>query len=225
MEIISNIIPKGKANRPGKAMIPLYITIHETGNYSAGAKSHGNYLKNTTAKVSWHYTVDDNCAVQHLPTSETAYHAGDGANGRGNTKSIGIEICVNADGDFSKACENTAELVRKLMKAHNIPIENVVQHNRWNGKNCPQRLRQSGWADFIKMCKAEPKEEIEMTKADVIAIIEEYEKNKAKQTVSPWAKESFEKATKAGILDGSNPRGNVSREMLATVLHRLGFFR
>ncbi len=220
MTIYTSVIAKGRPNRPGIAMKPKYITIHETGNYSKGANAaaHASYLRNTSAKVSWHYTVDDKCAYQHIPNSEVAYHAGDTY---GNSVSIGIEICVNPDGDFNKACLNAAELVRKLMKVHEIPIENVVQHNRWNGKDCPKNLRKSGWKDFISLCK----EEDDMTKAEVIAIIEEYEKNKAKQGASDWAKVGFNAAASAGVMDGSAPKGNVTREMLATVLHRLGLIK
>ena len=226
MEIVTSLIYKGRPNRPGMAMTPKYITIHETGNYAKGAnaKAHASYLRTTTAKVSWHYTVDDTCAYQHIPNTETAFHAGDGKYGIGNTKSIGIEICVNKDGDFSRACENAAELVRKLMKYHNIPITNVVQHNRWNGKNCPANLRKSGWKEFIALC-AKKQEEDDMTKEEVLAIIKEYEENKAKQTVSDWAKEGFEAATKSGTMDGSAPKSYVTREMLATILRRLGFFK
>ena len=39
---------------------------------------------------------------------------------------------------------------------------------------------------------------------------------------SSWAKQAWEKAVSKGILDGSNPKGNCTREMLATVLDRLG---
>lgn len=66
------------------------------------------------------------------------------------------------------------------------------------------------------------KGEIELTKEDVIAIIEEYEAEKAKAEVGAWAQTAFDKATKKGILDGSTPKGPVSREMLAVVLNRLG---
>ena len=40
--------------------------------------------------------------------------------------------------------------------------------------------------------------------------------------VSDWALESWNKAVAKGILDGSSPKGNVTREMLAVVLDRLG---
>ena len=39
---------------------------------------------------------------------------------------------------------------------------------------------------------------------------------------SAWAKEAWEKAVQKGVLDGSAPQGNCTREMLATVLDRLG---
>lgn len=45
----------------------------------------------------------------------------------------------------------------------------------------------------------------------------------AKDTgASAWAREAWEKAVQKGILDGSAPQGNCTREMLATVLDRLG---
>ena len=61
MEIKKEYIPKGRKNRPGYAMKPSYITIHNTGNSSKGANAemHGRYVKNATTAESWHYTVDD----------------------------------------------------------------------------------------------------------------------------------------------------------------------
>lgn len=45
----------------------------------------------------------------------------------------------------------------------------------------------------------------------------------AKDTgASAWAQEAWEKAVQKGVLDGSAPQGNCTREMLATVLDRLG---
>ena len=43
-----------------------------------------------------------------------------------------------------------------------------------------------------------------------------------KDAPSTWAADAFNKATKKGILDGSNPQGNVTREMLAVILDRIG---
>lgn len=40
--------------------------------------------------------------------------------------------------------------------------------------------------------------------------------------VSDWAKDSWNKAVKAGVLDGTDPQGTVTREMLAVIIDRLG---
>lgn len=154
VQIVRDYIPAGKINRPGKTNPMQYITIHETGNTSkgAGAKAHASYLRNLRDKVSWHYTVDSQVIYQHLPDNETAYHAGDGADGPGNAKSIGIEICVNADGDFDQAVRNAAQLCRKLMAEHGISQANIKQHHDWARKDCPRNLRRSGWDDFLVLC-------------------------------------------------------------------------
>lgn len=152
MEIIKSLIPPANVNRPD-AHQPEYITIHETGNPSKGADAaaHSKYLNGLQEKISWHYTVDDHCAYQHLPDWEGGYHAGDGS-GDGNRKSIGIEMCVNQDGNYEQTLRNTAELVRQLMGTYGIPLSRVVQHNHWNGKDCPQQLRKAGrWQEFLNM--------------------------------------------------------------------------
>lgn len=201
VSITQEWIPAGRINRPGKTNPMQYITIHETGNTAAGAdaRAHASYLRNVNAKVSWHYTVDSRAIYQHLPDNESAFHAGDGADGPGNARSIGIEICVNADGDFDKAVRNAAQLCRKLMAEHGIALKNIRQHNAWNGKDCPYHLRRSGWNAFLTLCAAAP---------DAIP--------------SAWAKASWEKAVARGITDGLRPQAACTREELVTMLDRAG---
>jgi hypothetical protein len=139
----------------------LFVTIHETGNTSrgSGARNHANYLKGDTAAglpVSWHYTTDDTETYQHVPETEDAFHAGDGG-GNGNRQSIGIEICVNSDGNFQVAIDRTAVLVADICRRRNIPVENIRQHNHWSGKNCPQNIRAGrphNWDVFISKVRA-----------------------------------------------------------------------
>lgn len=159
LRIQQDLIPAGRGNRPGGSNPDTYITIHETGNYArgAGALAHASWLKSDDAakrQISYHYTVDDHCICQHLPDGERAYHAGDGGSGTGNACSIGIEICVNADGSFTQARANAASLVRLLMERHGIALANVVQHNRWNGKDCPYTIRhtEGAWEAFLALC-------------------------------------------------------------------------
>lgn len=161
MNIIQDLIPKGRRNRTGYEMKPEYITVHDTANTRKGADAlaHARYLKSdfaANAPVSWHFTVDDKQIVQHLPLDENGWHAGDGAEGPGNRTSIGVEICENADGDRAKAEENAAELVGWLLEKFGLSIERVVQHHHWSGKNCPRilRSRSGGWEAFLKAVEA-----------------------------------------------------------------------
>lgn len=162
LAIQTYLIAQEADNRPGGSNPCKYITIHETGNAAKGADAaaHAAYLDSAAGErdmVSWHYTVDDHAIVQHLPDYETAYHAGDGKDGPGNTTSIGIEICVNAGGDFEVAKANAAALVRLLMEEHGISADRVVQHNHWNGKDCPKTIRATtgAWEAFLALCRGE----------------------------------------------------------------------
>ncbi|WP_282062887.1 peptidoglycan recognition protein family protein [Bacillus pumilus] len=148
VKIIKDFIPKGNRNRPGNYMKPLYIKVHNTANTKKGADAanHASFVKRSSTAVSWHFTVDDKVIYQHLPLKENEWHAGDGR-GTGNMKSIGIEICENADGNFEKAVENAQWLIRKLMTEQGIPLANVLPHKRWSGKNCPRKLL-NRWDSF-----------------------------------------------------------------------------
>ena len=158
MNIINMITTKNKNHYNGVNKC-LYITIHETGNTDVGANAinHAKYINNGSSET-WHYTVDSERVVQQYNESVQCWHCGDGR-GDGNLNSIGIEMCVNSDGNINKTIDNTIDLVKYLMNKFNIPINNVVQHNRWNGKNCPQNIRSGKpitWGTFIDKIKSTP---------------------------------------------------------------------
>lgn len=165
MIIKEQLIPdnkKPKYNVEGKLvtfqMVPEYITIHETANTGKGAnaQAHANLqLNGNSRQASWHVQVDDKEAIQSLPFNEAGMHAGDGTYGNGNRKSIGIEICVNCDGNYEKALENAAAVVGQLMERFNIPPHRVVTHKHWSGKNCPTNLLKGRWQEFLNRCIAE----------------------------------------------------------------------
>lgn len=148
-----------KAKRPGYSMKPEYITIHDTANKSkgAGAEMHNRYVHNVAPNPSWHFSVDDKAIYQHLPLNENGWHAGDGTNGTGNRKSIGIEICENSNGNRAQAEKNAAWLTAKLLKDFGLPLAAVKQHYDWSGKNCPNVLRgrKNGWAGFLAAVEKE----------------------------------------------------------------------
>src|SRR5690625_96605 len=153
------IVPDNLAKRVtyGGTNKKQYITVHQTGNTSKGADAgaHARLQANGNSRsASWHYQVDDKEIIQSFSDNAQCWHAGDGR-GTGNLNSIGIELCINSDGDYKKTLENGAELVRHLMAKYNIPIINVKQHNHWSGKNCPAQIRAgkegNSWNDFLNM--------------------------------------------------------------------------
>jgi N-acetylmuramoyl-L-alanine amidase len=80
MQIKQKLIPtRYKDTRPGIAMNPVYITIHETDNTSAGADAEAHaklQASGNSRTASWHYTVDDKEIWQSVPDDEVAWHAG-----------------------------------------------------------------------------------------------------------------------------------------------------
>ncbi len=151
MNIIQDLIPKGKINRPGTANSCKYITVHDTGNTSAGANAaaHAKYIKSLNEKTSWHYTVDDTCIYQHLPEVEKSYHTSDK---EANESSIAIELCVNSDGNMVRTRDNAVNLIRDLTKKKGIPAENIRRHKDWTGKNCPASFDEAAWEAFLAKC-------------------------------------------------------------------------
>lgn len=137
-------------------MTPQYITIHNTAN-NASAWNEISYMIGNNNEVSFHYAVDDVEVVQGIPTDRNAWHCGDGANGTGNRKSIGVEICYSKDGGdkFNKAEKNSAIFVAELLKKYGWGIDRVKKHQDWSNKNCPHRTQQLGWQRYLNMVQAE----------------------------------------------------------------------
>ncbi len=137
--VYTAIISEGPARPMIKRKIK-YIVIHETDNFAkgVGAQNHANFLSyNNTSTTSWHYTVDDHEIYHHIPDNEIAYHAGEKV---GNEFGIGIELCVNDDGDFTKTFENAAKLVAYLLKEYDLDISALKTHHDFSGKDCPHKI-------------------------------------------------------------------------------------
>ena len=96
-------------------MIPTRVVIHNTAN-DASAENEIRYMRSNTQKVSFHYAVDDIEAIQAIPETRNAWHAGDG-NGKGNRQGIAIEICYSKSGGprFEAAERNAAELTASIL--------------------------------------------------------------------------------------------------------------
>ena len=155
-----------------RSMRPRYITVHSTQNYSGDAWDHAKALRNGKLRaykrrggnrigyLTWHFTVQEDVAVQHLPTNEQGEHAD--FDGPGNNYSIGIEMCEHRGNSRSRTLERTAMLCASLMNEYDIPLRHVVPHYHWPRKgtsplhkNCPHFLMTNGrpgskWNAFVR---------------------------------------------------------------------------
>lgn len=150
LEIIKKQLGCNITKRTGK---PIYIVIHDTGNKNIGADAqrHFDYFNGGDRGASADFFVDDKIILQ-ANDYHTYYtwHCGDGKGKYGitNGNSVGIEICINADGDYKKAVENAIALTKQLMDELGITAKNVVRHYDASRKNCPASMTEDTWADF-----------------------------------------------------------------------------
>mgnify|MGYP005841650771 CR=1 FL=1 len=152
MIIEKKLIRYNYSSRNGQAI--LYIVIHDTGNKSKGANAemHYKYFDMQKRKASAHYFVDDTKIIQTVEETNAAWHVGDGKGKYGitNQNSIGVEICVNEDSDYSKAVENAIQLTKYLMQKHSISLERVVRHFDASRKICPASMSADNWEEWKK---------------------------------------------------------------------------
>ena len=202
MDIIKDLVPESKYSmKCPYTMAAEFIVIHNTSN-DASAKSEITYMKSNDAQTSFHFAVDDVEVRQGIPIDRNAFHAGDGVNGEGNRKGIGIEICYSKSGGerFNKAEERAAEFVAELLKERGWGIDRVKKHQDFSGKYCPHRTLDLGWERFLK------KVELYM---DLLARVEALEKKTDKfiyawvdDNMPDWAKPTVIKLMDKGYLKG-----------------------
>lgn len=131
------------------------ITIHNTAN-DASAMAEISYMIGNNNKVSYHSAVDNERIVEGIDFSRNSWNAGDGVNGKGNRKTIAIEICYSKSGGekFEQAEKLCAEYVAYLLKQYGWGIDRVKKHQDWSGKYCPHRTLDLGWERFLNMVQA-----------------------------------------------------------------------
>ena len=136
-----------------------YIVVHYTANSTDTAYNNTRYFKSVNRNASANYFVDDNSIWQCVQDKDIAWHCGDklksgnGGSYHGkctNSNSIGVEMCCTNYDVSAKTEANTIELVKYLMKKHNIPASNVIRHYDVTNKICPKPMvnNQSRWNNF-----------------------------------------------------------------------------
>lgn len=138
-----------------------YIVIHYVGAVST-AKNNADYFAGGDRQASAHYFVDETSIWQSVEESRAAWHCGGPLQGTGghtffgyctNLNSIGIEMCVVKEkGKYivkTDTVNNTAWLVRDLMKRYGISKEHVIRHYDVTGKSCPAAYPEYATGDYL----------------------------------------------------------------------------
>lgn len=219
-------------NNPNKLMSePIkFITVHQTDNTDVGADAdrHHSYLRNGSGgtKTSWHYTVDEKGAIQSFRDNRVMWHCADDV---GNATSLSMELCVDADKigepmmgreNYQKTVLNAQKLLAIKLYEHGLKVTDIVQHNNWNGKNCPREIRAGAygitWSVFLSGVQKQvdelnkilnPKKPVSTTQAtDGKLFIVKIGAYKSRENAEALIKEAQEKGFNAYMTIDNDPK-------------------
>ena len=150
-QLKSNWLPADKyALKAPYPMTPEGLIVHNTAG-SASAMEEAQAMCTNDSAVSFHVVIDEENAVECIPFSRNAFHAGDGAQGYANRNLIGIEIARSAEesGDrFRRAEENAALYIAHVCVQYGWTSAQLHQHNWYSATECPHRTK-AHWSDFL----------------------------------------------------------------------------
>lgn len=206
MEIKQMLLTPSKFTRPQTKIKPTAIAWHYVGNPGTSAIANRNYFESLkvgkkNSKGNYIYASSnfiiglDGEIIECIPPGEKSF-----CTNQANGYTISVECChPDGTGKFTEATyKSMVWLGKYLMQKYSI--KNNIRHYDITGKICPKWFADypEEWEKFKKELEDKPMEE-----------------------VSEWAKEAWEWAKKNKYLDGTNPKGTVTREMLAQVLFNL----
>lgn len=218
-------------NRSTRTQRVEYIVVHDTGNPSAGADAEANYkyFNGGDRSSSADFFVDDKQILQVNDYKKYySWHCGDGHGKYGitNSNSVGVEICINKDGNYAKAVSNAVDAVKYLMAELGIDEDHVVRHYDASHKNCPATMHDSSWTSWKNFKRRLSESEgLTMTQYEELKqIIEAQSKeidelktaiggtmiyNYIDSNMPDWAVPAVKAAVDSGSLQGSGENGEL----------------
>ena len=154
-----------------------------------------------------------------------------GAHAKGhNDKSIGI-CCEGAYMTETMPAAQLAalkDLIRDIMSRYGKL--KLLRHKDVNETDCPgvnfPWAEVQRYADTQQTTKDSVEKEIKaMTDKEFAQYMDRYRAAKANQQPHPYAAEAWSKAKAAGIVDGSKPQCELTREQFVVILQRLGLLK
>ncbi|MEC1021444.1 peptidoglycan recognition protein family protein, partial [Bacillus paralicheniformis] len=150
VKVVKNFVKVNQYTRPGLKLAGVKgIVMHWTATPGASALNERNYFNGTCIAdkrfASSHYFVDRKEAQLIIPENEVAYHAHDQnrcyvsfLKPNANTKAIGVEMCVEKNGQIhSETVQNAAEVVADLCRRYGLSTDKIVRHYDVTNKSCP----------------------------------------------------------------------------------------
>ena len=222
--------------KAGKKIKPQGIMVHSTGANNPWLKryvgpddgllgknqynNHWNQDKPGGRQVCVHAFIgklaDGSIATyQTLPWNHRGWHAG----GDANNTHIGFEICEDGLTDasyFSAVYKEAVELCVHLCKLYGLSEKDIICHSEGYKQGIA-----SNHADVMHWFPKHGKT-MDDFRADVRKeLLKGGTAVAGKNKPSSWAQEAWEWAKKEGLLDGTRPKDNLTREEFAVVLQKV----
>ncbi len=139
-----------KATGPNPTITISDDTYYVLNDVKSTVKAPGNYPI-TPAGIYTYIGGNGNYYINN-----TYYNPGFGfiSNAGGNYNGIGIEMSINEGSDIFRSWQRTAKLAASLLVKHNLPLENLMFHQNFSGKMCPQTMLRGEIADLFKQMVA-----------------------------------------------------------------------
>ena len=218
-----------------------YIIIHYTGINNDTAENEVKFFATGNKRAAGaHFFVGQNGHIcqsikisqiaKSVPRKRQAYKGGGSLVGKcTSANSVSIELCDNLSKDPSQAqIEATRQLVAYIQSI--CPnAKTIVRHYDATGKLCPARMTDvssantSRWKSFKAKMTTKGEDEIDMTKEEVIKLIDQRIDKALKgadSKVSSWFEKEFAEAKELGLTDGTRPGGYSTREQTAVMALR-----
>lgn len=227
-EIKRRLIPPGKGIRSPKkqsVLVPKGMCWHWTANQKKGADADAHWKYWHNADVGAHYVVDDRTIIQCCPDTEVVWHAGGGPTtdyarkkypAGTNSSLIGVELCVNIDGNWESTYQNAVHLgTVKCIEYGWSPHQNFERHYDCTKKDCPKM-----WTSYVPGGEEAWKRFLD----DVAAMVKTM-KGETALTVPAWKTQIMQEAAETGLIDpnmGHQPDDAATKWfVLAVILNAL----
>lgn len=233
MNLHKLILTNNACFKAGRTITPKGIMVHSTGANNPWLKryvglddgllgknqsgNHWNQDKPDGRQVCVHGFIgklaDGAIATyQTLPWNHRGWHAG----GAANDTHIGFEICEDGLSDstyFDRVYREAVEFCVYLCKLYGLTDKNIICHSEGYKLGIA-----SNHADVMHWFPKHGKS-MDGFRSEVGKLLSE--SSHSQNEPSSWAKESWDWGKKAGITDGTNPKGLITREQTVAMLQRL----